>query len=72
MAMAGAGVRGGCVHGKTDADGKTVVDGQANASDLAATIYKAAGLDPRGEYQVGLRPVPRSKEDAKVIKEVLA
>lgn len=72
IAMAGAGVRGGYVHGKTDADGKTVVDGQANASDLAATIYKAAGLDPRGEYQVGLRPVPRSKEDAKVIKEVLA
>jgi hypothetical protein len=72
IAMAGAGVRGGYVHGTTDADGKSVVDGQANASDLAATIYKAAGVDPRGEYQVGLRPVPRSKEDAKLIKEVLA
>jgi hypothetical protein len=72
IAMAGAGVRGGCVYGKTDADGKTVVDGQANASDLAATIYKACGIDPRGEYQVGLRPVPRAKEDARVLKEVLA
>ena len=72
MAMAGAGVRGGTVYGKTDADGKAVTDGQANASDLAATVYAAAGLDPRGEYQAGLRPVPRSKEDAKVIREVLA
>lgn len=72
MAMAGGGVRGGAVYGKTDADGKTVTDGQANASDVAATIYAAAGLDPKGEYQAGLRPVPRSKEDAKVIKGVLA
>jgi hypothetical protein len=70
--MAGAGVRGGYVHGKTDIDGKTVAEGQVNASDLAATIYKACGIDPRGEYQSGLRPVPRAKEDAKVIKEVLA
>ena len=70
--MAGAGLRGGAIYGKTDADGKTVTEGQANASDLAATIYKAAGIDPRGDYQVGLRPVPRAKEDAKVIKEILA
>ncbi len=72
VAMAGAGLRGGAVYGKTDADGKTVTEGRANASDLAATIYKAAGIDPRGDYQVGLRPVPRAKEDAKVIKEILA
>jgi hypothetical protein len=70
--MAGAGVRGGTVYGKTDADGRAVTDGPANAGDLAATVYAAAGLDPRGEYQAGLRPVPRSKEDAKVIRGVLA
>ena len=72
VALAGAGVRGGTVYGKTDADGKAVADGQANASDLAATVYAAAGLDPHEEYQSGLRPVPRSKEDARVIKEVVA
>ena len=71
-ALAGAGVRGGCVYGKTDADGKTVADGQVNASDLAATVYQATGIDPRGEYQSGLRPVPRSKEDARVVEEVLS
>jgi hypothetical protein len=71
-ALAGSGVRGGTVYGKTDADGKTVADGQANASDLAATVYQALGIDPRGEYQSGLRPVPRAKEDARVIEEVLS
>src|SRR5262249_30226064 len=39
VALAGAGVRGGTIYGTTDDDGKTVKDGEANASDLAATIY---------------------------------
>ncbi len=72
MVMAGAGVKGGTVYGATDADGKTVKDGELNASDLAATIYQAAGLNLKTEYQAGLRPVPIIKEDARVIKEVLA
>jgi uncharacterized protein (DUF1501 family) len=72
VALAGAGVRGGRVYGKTDADGKTVTDGQVNASDLAATIYQAAGIDPRKEYPSGPRPVPLAKEDAQVIEEILA
>lgn len=72
MALAGAGIRGGTVYGCTDADGKTVKDGESNASDLAATIYKAVGIDPRSEYQVGLRPVPLAKETAQVIEDILA
>ncbi len=72
VALAGSGVRGGTVYGKTDPDGKTVVEGQANASDLAATIYKAAGLDLHKEYQAGLRPVPLAKEDAQPIEGILA
>jgi len=71
VALAGGLVRGGAVYGKTDADGKTVTDGEANASDLAATVYAAAGIDPRAEYHAGLRPVPLAKEDARVIEEVL-
>jgi uncharacterized protein (DUF1501 family) len=70
--LAGAGVKHGCVYGKTDDDGKTVADGEANASDLVATIYKAAGIDPWKHYHAGLRPVPLAKEDANVIKEILA
>lgn len=72
VALAGAGVKGGAVHGKTDADGKTVTHGQANAWDLAATIYQAAGLSLLTEYKVGPRPVPIVKEDARAIKEVLS
>jgi hypothetical protein len=72
VALAGAGVKGGAVYGKTDADGKTVAAGQANASDLAATIYSAAGLNLLKEYQVGPRPVPIVKEDARPIEEVLS
>jgi hypothetical protein len=71
-AFAGCGIKGGAVHGKTDTDGKTVVDGQANASDIAATIYKAVGIDLQKEYHSGLRPVPIAKEDAKPIDGVLA
>ncbi len=71
-AFAGCGIQGGAIHGKTDPDGKTVVDGQVNASDIAATIYKAVGIDPHMEYYSGLRPVPISKEDAAPIDEILS
>jgi len=70
-AFAGCGIQGGVIHGKTDPDGKTVVEGQVNASDIAATIYQALGIDPRTEYYSGLRPVPIAKEDATPIKEIL-
>jgi uncharacterized protein (DUF1501 family) len=72
VALAGGGIRGGTVYGQTDADGKTVTDREVNASDLAATIYRAAGIDPRSEYYAGLRPVPLAKEDARVIEDILA
>ena len=71
-AFAGCGIKGGAIHGKTDADGKTVVDGEANASDVAATIYKAVGIDLHKEYYSGLRPVPIAKENASPIDEILS
>jgi hypothetical protein len=71
FALAGCGARGGAVHGKTDEDGKTVVEGQANASDVAATIYQALGIDPAKHYYVGPRPVPLAKEDATPIADIL-
>ncbi len=71
-AFAGCGINGGAIHGKTDHDGKTVVDGEANAWDVAATIYSAVGLDPEMHYEVGQRPVPLAKEDARVIQSILS
>lgn len=71
-AFAGTGIKAGTIHGKTDADGKSVVDGEANASDVAATIYKAVGIDLEHHYFVGQRPVPIAKEDATPIDAILA
>jgi hypothetical protein len=71
FALAGCGIRGGTVHGKTDPDGKTVVEGRAGPQDVAATIYQALGIDPQKHYHAGLRPVPLAKEDASPIREVL-
>jgi hypothetical protein len=71
-AFAGCGMKAGTVHGKTDADGKTVTDGEANAGDVTATIYSALGINPKKNYRLGQRPIPLSPEGSKPIKAVLA
>ena len=70
--LTGCGIKGGTVHGKTDADGKTVADGKVGAGDVTATIFKAVGINPKKNYHVGLRPIPLTPEDSKPIKTVLA
>ncbi|HZT82259.1 MAG TPA: DUF1501 domain-containing protein [Gemmataceae bacterium] len=70
--FAGCGIRGGTVHGKTDADGKTVAEGKVGAGDVTATIFQAVGINPRKHYRVGARPVPLAPEDSKPIATVLA
>ena len=59
--LSGCGIKGGSVYGKTDADGHTVVEGEAKAGDLFATIFSAVGIDPTKEYQVGARPISAVK-----------
>ncbi len=44
--LAGAGIRGGVVHGETDAEGARVVRDATSVADLHATIAAATGLDP--------------------------
>lgn len=70
--FAGCGIKGGTMHGKTDADGKTVADGKVGAGDVAATIYQALGINPKKNYRLGLRPIPLVPEDSQAIKTVLA
>ena len=55
--LAGAGVRGGHVVGRTDARGMTVEDRPVSARDFAATIYTALGVDPNRETMVRNRPI---------------
>ncbi|TWU06295.1 DUF1501 domain-containing protein [Stieleria varia] len=70
--LSGCGIRGGVVHGKTDEDGQSVVEGEMNAGDLFATIFAALGIEHDKEYMVGSRPVPLSDFGSTPCREVLA
>jgi hypothetical protein len=70
--LSGAGVRGGSVYGKTDANGQAVVEGEVGAAELFATIYRALGIDHQKHYMVGVRPVPLTEPGTEPIGQVLA
>ena len=44
--VAGAGVKRGNVHGKSDATASAPLENPVHPRDLLATIYHAVGLDP--------------------------
>jgi uncharacterized protein (DUF1501 family) len=74
--LAGGGIRGGQVYGRTSPDGMTVDTsaGRAiNVPDFLATIYRALGLDPlkTNMSNVG-RPIPMTERGAQPIQEILA
>ncbi len=50
FAMAGAGIRGGMVHGASDKNGAFPARDRVDPGDLWATILHLVGIDPRGEY----------------------
>jgi hypothetical protein len=49
--LAGAGVRGGVVHGETDAEGAKVVKDAVSVPNLLATVATLLGLDPADAAQ---------------------
>lgn len=49
--LAGAGIRGGVVHGETDADGAKVVKDAVTVPNLLATVATTLGLDPADTVQ---------------------
>jgi hypothetical protein len=68
--LAGAGVRGGQVIGKSDSRGESPADRPVTPTDLARTIYTLLGIDPNRILQTADgRPVPVSP-GGKVIGEV--
>lgn len=72
MAMAGAGIRGGVVHGATDKYGFDVTEKVVDNRQLFATIFKALGIDPNEEYELGDLPTFRRVEgDVAPISELL-
>jgi Protein of unknown function (DUF1501) len=44
--LAGGGIRGGQVHGRSDRQGAYPADNPVSPGDLAATIYRALGIPP--------------------------
>jgi hypothetical protein len=46
VALAGAGIRGGVVHGMSDKDAAFPVEGRVAPCDIAATIFHCLGFDP--------------------------
>jgi uncharacterized protein (DUF1501 family) len=71
--LAGGGIKGGRVVGKTSPDGTTVEERLVNVPDLLATVCLALGIDPLKENvsNVG-RPIRIADKTAEPIKEVLA
>ena len=70
--LAGGGIKGGQVVGKTSKDGMTVEERPVSVPDLIATVALALGLDPmtQNNSNVG-RPIRFAELTAKPIKEVL-
>lgn len=70
--LAGGGIRGGQVVGRTSADGTTIEDRPVGIPDFLATIYQGLGIDPmsQNDSNVG-RPIRLVEPEAKPIQEVL-
>lgn len=47
--LAGGGIQGGAVHGRTSGDGRAVEDGRIEVGDLLATLAAAVGVKPDTE-----------------------
>ncbi|MCI0534500.1 MAG: DUF1501 domain-containing protein [Verrucomicrobiales bacterium] len=70
--LAGGGVRGGTVFGRTDDVGYRAVENPVYISDLQATILQQMGLDyKKMEVEINGRPVRLVEEGAKVIWGIL-
>ncbi|MFO0907545.1 MAG: DUF1501 domain-containing protein [Isosphaeraceae bacterium] len=72
VVVAGAGVKPGMVHGKTNANGTAVSDGEVGAGHLFHTYLRAVGLDPSEPFEIDGRSVQVADPTASAIKEVLA
>ena len=72
VAMAGCGIRGGACVGRTNDNGTQVTDRQVHGGHLFHTYFRALGLDPKSNYYINGRPIPKADPKASAIEEVLA
>lgn len=66
LALAGAGIRGGQVHGRSDRHAADPVDFPVTPGDFAATLFHALGVDPATELVDGLGR-PHRLADGRVV-----
>jgi uncharacterized protein (DUF1501 family) len=72
VAMAGCGIKGGALIGKTNANGTAVTEREVNGGHLFHTYLTAVGLDSTKNFRPNERPVPIADPKAAAITEVLA
>jgi hypothetical protein len=72
VVLAGAGIKGGNVVGKTNPNGTEVTDREVGAGHLFHTYLSAVGLDPTADLQVDGRDIQIADPAASAIKEALA
>jgi hypothetical protein len=71
--LAGGGIKGGQVYGKTSPDGMTVADRLVTVPNFMATVVKALGIDPTKQNMSNVgRPIRIADAGSKPIQEVLA
>jgi uncharacterized protein (DUF1501 family) len=69
--FAGAGIRGGTVHGASDGQAAYVKDKPVSPADICATIYECLGIDPDMlVYDRTNRPLPIAN-GGRAIREIL-
>lgn len=70
VALAGAGIRGGAVHGASDRIGAYPRDGRVRPEDLTATIFHCLGHAPDTEIHDAVnRPIPISR--GQIVRQIL-
>ena len=73
LAMFGAGLKHGTVHGKTDKEGGTVEEGKTNAMDFLATVCTVLGIDYAKENETPTkRPIRIVDKAGKAVTAVIA
>jgi len=72
IALAGCGIKSGIVHGRTNAKGTEVTDGEVNAGHLYHTYLRAVGLNPTEDLDVDGRIIQLGDPAGAAIKELLA
>jgi hypothetical protein len=71
--LAGGGIKGGQVVGRTSADGTRPIERPVSVPDLLATACLALGIDPLKQNQSNVgRPIRIVDKDSRPLREVLA